>query len=88
MSSLKSKVKVKIAVAVMTAGLLGVGGATLGGASFTPVAHKPGHPQPPGCEKAKVKYGKKPKKNCPNTPPNAPSNNGNGNSQNAPGHNK
>ncbi|MDQ3983393.1 MAG: hypothetical protein M3271_12005 [Actinomycetota bacterium] len=29
-------------------------------------AHKPGHPQPPGCQKAKVKYGKKPKKNCPN----------------------
>ncbi|MDQ4125757.1 MAG: hypothetical protein M3134_09185 [Actinomycetota bacterium] len=86
MSTLKSKVKVKIAVAVMTAGLLGVGGATLGGASFTPVAHKPGHPQPPGCEKAKVKYGKKPKKNCPNqqaspTPPP-------GNSGNAPGKNK
>lgn len=86
MSSLKSKVKVKIAVAVMTAGLLGVGGATLGGASFTPVAHKAGHPQPPGCEKAKVKYGKKPKKNCPNqtpTPTSPP-----GNSGNAPGHNK
>ena len=67
MSSLKSKVKVKVAVAVMTAGLLGVGGATLGGASFTPVAHKAGHPQPPGCSKVKpTTYGKKPKKNCPN----------------------
>ena len=66
MSSLKSRVKGKIAVAVMTACLLCVGGATLGGASFTPVAHKAGHPQPPGCQKAKVKYGKKPKQNCPN----------------------
>jgi hypothetical protein len=62
----------RLSVAVAAALSLGV--VTLAETGSGPVlnsgtvetGHRPGHPQPPGCQKAKVKYGKKPKKNCPN----------------------
>ena len=65
MSTLMSQWKIKIAVAVVAIGLLGVGGPSFQGASFTPVGHKDGHDQPPGCEKAEGDYDEHPeKKGC------------------------
>ncbi len=66
-------VRVSLALAVaLSLGLLGLGqidgdtSSALPGTGMIEQGHKPDHPQPPGCDKAKVKYGKKPKKNCPN----------------------
>lgn len=67
--------RLRLSVAVAAALSLGV--VTLGQSGEAPVfnsgsvdtGHKAGHPQPPGCSKAKVKYGKKPKRNCPNQAP-------------------
>ena len=65
----------RLSVALAAALTLGVvtlgetGGSPVLGSGISETGHKPGHPQPPGCSKAKVKYGKKPKKNCPNQQP-------------------
>ncbi len=72
MTKVSSMRRLRLSVAVAAA--LSLGAVGLAQTGDTPVlnsgtvdtAHKPGHPQPPGCTKSKVKYGKKPKKNCPN----------------------
>lgn len=65
-------VRVSIALAAaLSLGLVGLGqlggdsSSALPGTGMIEQGHKPDHPQPPGCQKAKQKYGKKPKKNCP-----------------------
>ena len=65
-------VRVSIAVAVaLSLGLLGVGqfdgdtSSALPGTGMVEQGHKPDHPEPPSCRKAKQKYGRKPKKQCP-----------------------
>lgn len=68
-------VRVSLALAVaLSLGLLGLGQVSGDGSSALPgtgmieQGHKPDHPEPPGCQKVKQKYGKKPKKNCPSNP--------------------
>jgi hypothetical protein len=65
-------VRASLAIAVaLSLGLLGLGqidgnpSSALPGTGMIEQGHKNDHPEPPGCTKAKQKYGKKPKKNCP-----------------------
>jgi hypothetical protein len=68
--SIKKKVKLSAAATALVVGLIAGVGAS--GGSLSPVSHKPGHAQPPGCRKVKQNYGRNPKPKCPNHPSPSP----------------